>query len=234
MTLVSRFHDALAAGDTATVQRLLAPDLTVLESGGVETRAAYFAHHLAADIESAKAVKGPRTLVSYATDGNTAWLAATLTAKGSFRGRDVNSIGAELMVLTRSASGWQIRAIRLVIAQSHLSDGSVTAVSARLCSPSSAARRLLPSEPETQHVLARELPEITVRPATVDQLREKRGIGGDVLEPLHDLRDPVEVAADPHVIGAGYPPNVLNVVGDLGQRCARSWVCHSPCLRPRA
>ena len=111
VAVVSRFHDALAASDTASVQRLLAPDLTVLESGSVESRAEYFGHHLGADMEFAREVKGPRTIVSYTRDGNTAWLVSTSTAKGRFRGREVNSIGAELMVLTKSASGWQIRAI---------------------------------------------------------------------------------------------------------------------------
>lgn len=111
VAVVARFHDALAKGDSAAVQALLAPDLTVLESGGVESRAEYFAHHLAADMEFAKAVSSPRTLVSYTRDGNTAWLVSTSSAKGSFRGRDVNSVGAELMILTRSGPGWQIRAI---------------------------------------------------------------------------------------------------------------------------
>lgn len=111
IAVVSRFHDALAAGDTGTVQALLAPDLSVLESGSVESRAEYFTHHLGADIEFAKAVSSPRTLVSYKRDGNTAWLVSTSSAQGSFRGRGVNSVGAELMILTKSALGWQIRAI---------------------------------------------------------------------------------------------------------------------------
>lgn len=111
MAVVSRFHDALAKGDTGSVQALLARDLSVLESGSVESRAEYFAHHLSADMEFAKAVSSPRTLVSYTRDGNTAWLVSTSSARGSFRGRDVNSVGAELMILTKSTSGWQIRAI---------------------------------------------------------------------------------------------------------------------------
>ncbi len=57
----TRFHTALETGDTTTIKQLLAPDLRVLESGAVETRADYIAHHLAADIEFAKSVRSGRT-----------------------------------------------------------------------------------------------------------------------------------------------------------------------------
>jgi ketosteroid isomerase-like protein len=40
-----------------------------------------------------------------------AWATSTSTARGEFRGRPVNSEGAELMVLTRTPEGWKISAI---------------------------------------------------------------------------------------------------------------------------
>lgn len=107
----SRFHAALEAGDTAAVKTLIAPDLQVLEGGEVESRAQYFSHHLAADIEFAKAVPSKRTVVSYTRDGNVAWLVSTSTTAGKFRDREVNSVGAELMILSRTPDGWKIRAI---------------------------------------------------------------------------------------------------------------------------
>lgn len=107
----SSFHAALKSGDTATVRRLISSDLRVLEAGEVENRSQYLSHHLAADIEFAKAVRGERTVVSYAQEGNVAWLVATSSASGKFRGRPINSVGAELMILSRIQKGWQIRAI---------------------------------------------------------------------------------------------------------------------------
>ncbi len=106
-----RFHEALEAGDTATVKTLIAPDLQILEGGEVESRSQYFAYHLAADIEFAKAVRSERTVVFYASEGSVAWLAATSTSTGKFNGRDINSVGAELMILSRTQNGWKIRAI---------------------------------------------------------------------------------------------------------------------------
>jgi ketosteroid isomerase-like protein len=109
--VAAQFHTALQTGDSATIKQLLAPDLRVLEGGAVETRAEYLAHHLAADIEFAKSVRSESRLTSYRREGSVAWLVSTSSAQGTFRGRAVDSVGAELMILTKTPSGWQIRAI---------------------------------------------------------------------------------------------------------------------------
>ena len=111
MRVVGRFHEILSVGDTAGISALLAPDLRVLEGGTVENRQEYLSHHLAEDIEFAKAVKQKRTSASYKCEGNVAWLVSTSTATGTFDGREVNSVGAELLVLSRSQKDWKIRAI---------------------------------------------------------------------------------------------------------------------------
>jgi ketosteroid isomerase-like protein len=108
---VAAFHAALAAGDSAGALALLAPDAIVLESGELETRAEYAAHHLAADIEFSRAVPSERVVTLVRQDGAVAWVAATSTARGTFRDRAVASQGAELMVLSRTNAGWRIRAI---------------------------------------------------------------------------------------------------------------------------
>src|SRR5437773_8215125 len=107
----SQFHTALEQGNTVTIRQLLSADLHVLEGGAVETRAEYLAHHLAADIEFAKSVRSESQLTTYAREGSVAWLVSTSSARGTFRGRSVDSVGAELMVLSKTGLGWQIRAV---------------------------------------------------------------------------------------------------------------------------
>ena len=107
----SQFHTALEQGNTVTIRQLLSADLHVLEGGAVETRAEYLAHHLAADIEFAKSVQSENRLTAYSREGAVAWLVSTSAARGTFRGRRVDSLGAELMVLSKTRFGWQIRAI---------------------------------------------------------------------------------------------------------------------------
>lgn len=110
-TAVERYHRALVAGDSAAALALLAPGAVVLESGGAETLAEYRAHHLPADIAFARTTQATRAPVRVVVRGDVAWAASTSTAAGSYRGRPVDSAGAELMVLARDAGGWKITAI---------------------------------------------------------------------------------------------------------------------------
>lgn len=109
--VVRSFHDALRRGDAQAAQSLLAADAVILESGHMESREEYLKHHLSADIEFAKAVPS-KTLRSEATvSGQTAWVRSTTSSQGKFRNRNIKLTGAELVVLTRTSTAWEIRAI---------------------------------------------------------------------------------------------------------------------------
>jgi ketosteroid isomerase-like protein len=108
---VHDFHDALSKGDSAAVLRLLSSDAVILESGSVESRSEYRSHHLPSDIEFAKAVAEKRGPLQVSVKGAVAWTAGTSVSKGEFRGRAIDSTGAESMVLTKEISGWRIRSI---------------------------------------------------------------------------------------------------------------------------
>ena len=108
---VDRFHKAIVTGDTALALSLLAPDAVVLESGGIETRDEFRSRHLPADIAFAQAVKSERGPMRVVVRGDAAWVTSTSTATGEYRGRQVNSSGVELMVVSRTPQGWRIAAI---------------------------------------------------------------------------------------------------------------------------
>ena len=109
--VVDRYHHALAAGDSALALALLSPTAIIVESGAVESLREYRSHHLPADIAFAGGVKATRSPVHVTVRGDVAWTNATSTTRGIYRGKTVNSTGAESMVLTRSADGWTISAI---------------------------------------------------------------------------------------------------------------------------
>ena len=109
--VVARYHSALASGDSAAAIALLTDDAVVLETGSVETKSEYRAHHLPADIAFARAVPSQRSPIVVRVRGDVAWASSTSTTQGEFRGRAINSSGAELMVLSREPDGWKIRAI---------------------------------------------------------------------------------------------------------------------------
>ena len=109
--VITKYHEAMAAGDSAAALALLTDDAVILESGGIETRAEYRSHHLPADIGFAKAIRSQRGPVHVRVQGDMAWASSTSTAQGEMNGRTINSAGAELMVLLRTAQGWKISAI---------------------------------------------------------------------------------------------------------------------------
>lgn len=108
---VTAYHTALATGDSTAALALLAPDAVIVESGGIETRDEYRSHHLPGDIGFASAIKSERGAIRAVVQGDAAWAISTSTTQGEYRGRQINSAGAELMVLSRTPNGWKIRAI---------------------------------------------------------------------------------------------------------------------------
>ena len=108
---VRAFHEALKAGDSSEVMRLLAPDAVILEEGGRESRNEYRDHHLYADIQFSKAIPAHRSAILIEVRGDVAWVSSTSLMRGIFQNRPINLSGAELMVLSRTQAGWVIRAI---------------------------------------------------------------------------------------------------------------------------
>ena len=108
---VARFHSALAGGDSTTALALLADDVAILESGGAETKAGYRSGHLKADIEYAAGLPSVHSVTGVRVRGDAAWVTSTSTTQGTYKERQVNSVGAELMVLSREGGAWRIRAV---------------------------------------------------------------------------------------------------------------------------
>ena len=109
--VVVGYHAALESGDSTAALAHLESDARILESGGIETREEYRSQHLAGDIGFARNIKSERGSVRVVVQGDIAWATSTSTTQGEYRGRQINSMGAELMVLSRTPNGWKIRAI---------------------------------------------------------------------------------------------------------------------------
>ena len=109
--VIDAYDRALQSGDSTAAIALLAPGAVILESGGAESLLEYKSHHLPADIAFARAVRSQRSALTVKVTGDIAWAWSTSITRGQYRGRTVNSNGAELMVLTRGSDGWKISAI---------------------------------------------------------------------------------------------------------------------------
>jgi ketosteroid isomerase-like protein len=106
---VDAFHAALDRGDRQGALALLAPEALIFEEGGAErSRDDYAAEHLAADMAFSKAVPSKLTRRTGGSDGTAAWIASAGRTTGSWKGKAVDRVTTETMILRRSADGWAI------------------------------------------------------------------------------------------------------------------------------
>ena len=109
--VVEAYHNALAGGDVDAAVNLLSENVIILESGHMENAEEYKLHHLEADMEFSAAVRSIRDVIQAVVEGDVGWVISSSTVKGEFWGREINSAGVELMVLSTESGSWKIRAI---------------------------------------------------------------------------------------------------------------------------
>lgn len=108
---VEGFAHALQKGDAAAAMEWLASDALIIESGSQQTLAEYEQKHLHEDMAMLKVVPMTRSDLVVKQEGSAAWATSLYRINGAFEGKEINSQGAELMVLTKTMAGWKIRAI---------------------------------------------------------------------------------------------------------------------------
>lgn len=107
--VVAAFGAALDAGDETALAGLLATDVQIAESGGIErSLEEYRSHHMAADIEFSKAVE--TTVIDrrvFEGEGLVTVMTEAVSS-GTFRDKPVNSRLMETMVLKETDGFWKI------------------------------------------------------------------------------------------------------------------------------
>ncbi len=107
--VVDDFHAALARGDTSAAASLLSEAVVIFEGGSAErSRTEYATAHLPADAAFEQAVGSQLVRRSGETLGDMAWVASEGRTKGQFKGRDVDRVTTETMVLRRIYGRWRI------------------------------------------------------------------------------------------------------------------------------
>ena len=107
--VVDAFSAALKAGDAAALEKLLAPDVFIAESGGAERSfAEYAGHHMPADMAFTKAVtftlKDRKTIEGH----DMATIVSSSEVHGEYKGKKIHSTSMETMVLKRVDDAWRI------------------------------------------------------------------------------------------------------------------------------
>ena len=107
--IVDAFHAALKRGDQEAAASLMSDDALIFEEGGAErSKAEYRAQHLPADAEFSQAVRASATRRSGEAAGSLALITTEGRTTGTFRGKAVDRITTETMVLRRDGQAWKI------------------------------------------------------------------------------------------------------------------------------
>jgi ketosteroid isomerase-like protein len=118
---VDAFHAALRRGDTSAAADLLTDDALIFEAGGAErNKAEYAAEHLPADAEFSRAVSSVVTRRAGRSEGPVAWIATEGRTTGTYKGKALDLLTTETMILRRASDGaWRIIHIHWSSQRSH-------------------------------------------------------------------------------------------------------------------
>lgn len=106
---LAAFSTALATGDAAQANELLAPDVAIYESGYVERlRAEYVGHHLFGDIDFAKTAIRKVLQHEQKIDGNFAVIWEETETRSKSGSSELILLGTETAVLQKNGDNWHI------------------------------------------------------------------------------------------------------------------------------
>jgi len=106
------FYDALKAGDEATVARLLADNVLIIEGGHAQTsKADYMAGHMKSDMAFLPNMERKTLSRETGQAGDRAWVVTHSRTMGSYRGQEYDRTGCEFMLLRREGHDWKIALI---------------------------------------------------------------------------------------------------------------------------
>lgn len=109
LSTAHQFSEALASGNEASVMNLLANDVLIYESGGVENSLEeYASHHLAADIKFLSAMTKKLISEKVFTQGDLAIVTSLSQLTGTYRDKPIDSKSTETLVLKRTDNAWKI------------------------------------------------------------------------------------------------------------------------------
>jgi len=106
---VDAFHTALRRGDIRSAAAFLADEALIFEEGGAErSKAEYAAHHLPADAAFSQVVASTVTRRVGGSNGSIAWIASEGRMTGTYKGKTIDRVTAETMLLRRVGRDWRI------------------------------------------------------------------------------------------------------------------------------
>ncbi len=109
MATAHQFAQALGSGNEASVLNLLASDVLIYESGGVESSLEeYASHHLPADMKFLSGMTKKLISEKVFTQGDLAIVTSLSQLTGTYGDKPIDSKSTETLVLKRTDNTWKI------------------------------------------------------------------------------------------------------------------------------
>lgn len=107
--VASQLGDAIATGDVDKLRVLLAPDVLIFESGGVESSLAeYERHHMPADMAFMKGMKREVLSRHVFDSGESATVVTRSRIRGIYKKQDIDLSSTETLVIKKMSGQWKI------------------------------------------------------------------------------------------------------------------------------
>ena len=110
--IVDALTEALRTGDASAVRRLMAQDIVIAESGGIERSFdEYAAHHMPADMAFTAATTSTLQERKVIRSQDMAIVISQYELRGTFQDRPIHSRTTETAVVSRDGGQWRIHHI---------------------------------------------------------------------------------------------------------------------------
>lgn len=107
--LASELADAIAIGDVNTLRTVLAPDVLIFESGGVESSLAeYEGHHMPADMAFMKAMRREVISQQVIDSGDAATVVTRSRVHGIYKDKEIDLNSTETLVMRKLDGQWKV------------------------------------------------------------------------------------------------------------------------------
>jgi len=107
--VAAQLGDAIAAGDVDTLRLLLAPDVLIFESGGVESSLAeYEGHHMPADMTFMGAMEREVMSRHVFDSSDSATVVTRSRVRGMYKEQDIDLTSTETLVMKKVGGQWKI------------------------------------------------------------------------------------------------------------------------------
>ena len=107
--VAERLHEALNDGNKDDIFEVLAPDVLIYESGGVESsREEYASHHMHSDMRFMASMTREVISRKVTQEGGLAVVTTQSRISGSYDGKDLDLNSTETLMMTKKENGWQI------------------------------------------------------------------------------------------------------------------------------